>query len=373
MKYFARVTAGLEQLAWRDIEGQTGATLAGFGHRRIDFHYDGSPAALLTLKSVDDVYVYVDEIGGLNHTRPSLSAFHQFRGIDFTPALDVITQIRPLHKKPTYGVTASFLGKRNYSRYDIEDKIHTVLYEKLPWQFVPNRPDDNDKRDIDLRILMEENWALVGIRLGEIPLHRRPYKTVSLPGSLKAPVAYCLCLAADLHPTDTLLDPTCGAGTILVEAAHFITRGGGLSGIDINPHAIEITRQNAESAGLTVHTATSPMELWQPATALSLYVGESQAIQFPPDSFTVVIANLPWGKQIVAETALSSLYTYILGAVTQGLSDGGRMLILTDQVEILEAALAQHHDLELTLTTQISLFGSHPTLHIIKKHARTTP
>lgn len=366
MKYFARVTAGLEQLAWRDIEQQTGATLEKFGHRRIDFHYDGSPAALLTLKSVDDVYVYVDDIDGLNHTRPSLSAFHQFRGMDFTPALDVIAQVRPLSEKPTYGVTASFLGKRNYSRYDIEDKIHTVLYEKLPWQFIPNRPDENDSHDLDLRILMENDWALVGIRLGETPLHRRPYKNVSLAGSLKAPVAYCLCLLAELQATDTLLDPTCGAGTILIEAAHHITHGK-LAGIDINPQAIETTYQNALAAGLTVNLVTSPTELQQTG-GFSLYTGDMQTLLLPSESFHAVIANLPWGKQVSATMDLSSAYQDIIKTIHHGMSLGGRLVLLTDQTPMLENALAVHPQLSIVSTTPISLFGSHPTIYLIKKH-----
>lgn len=368
MRYFARVTAGLEQLAWRDIEKQTGATLEGFGHRRIDFTYEGAPADLLTLKSVDDVYVYVDEIDGLNHTRPSLSAFHQLRGVDFSPALAVLAQVRPIDEKPTYGVTASFLGKRNYSRYDIEDKIHTVLYEKLPWRFVPNRPDENDAHQIDLRILMEDDWALVGIRLGDTPLHRRPYKTVSLPGSLKAPVAYCLCLLADLQPSDSLLDPTCGAGTILVEAAHFITRGM-LTGIDINADAIATTRQNAESAGLNVKTISSLAELISSdERSLSLLMGDAQKVNLPPAMFQAVIANVPWGRQVTSDMDLPALYAGILATVTQGLAGGGRMIILTDQTEIFQRALTAYPDLTLDSTTQISLFGSHPTIHVIHRH-----
>ena len=72
-RYFARVTAGLEQLAWQDIERRCDARLLGFGHRRIDFAYAGMPAALLDLRSVDDMYVYAARLTGLDHTRASLA------------------------------------------------------------------------------------------------------------------------------------------------------------------------------------------------------------------------------------------------------------------------------------------------------------
>jgi hypothetical protein len=70
-QYFARMTAGLEQLAWQDIERRCDARLIGFGHRRVDFTYAGAPAALLDLRGVDDIYVYVARLAGLDHTRAS--------------------------------------------------------------------------------------------------------------------------------------------------------------------------------------------------------------------------------------------------------------------------------------------------------------
>src|SRR5215213_3113353 len=71
--YFARVTAGLEQLVWHDIQRRCAARLIGFGHRRIDFVYAGTPAALLDLRGVDDIYVYAARLTGLDHTRASLA------------------------------------------------------------------------------------------------------------------------------------------------------------------------------------------------------------------------------------------------------------------------------------------------------------
>src|SRR4029079_13948483 len=72
-QYFARVTAGLEQLVWQDIERRCDAQLIGFGHRRIDFAYAGTPVALLDLRGVDAIYVHAARLTGLDHTRASLA------------------------------------------------------------------------------------------------------------------------------------------------------------------------------------------------------------------------------------------------------------------------------------------------------------
>ena len=82
---------------------------------------------------------------------------------------------------------------------------------------------EEQEPELDLRVLLEDDWALLGLRLGALPLHRRAYKVASRPGSLKPPVAYCLGLLAALAPGDVVLDPACGAGTILVEAAALVS------------------------------------------------------------------------------------------------------------------------------------------------------
>jgi tRNA (guanine6-N2)-methyltransferase len=372
MQYFARVTAGLETVAWREMEQMAGVHLIGFGHRRIDFTYEGPPTVLLGLKSVDDVYLFITQLDGLDRTRASLRMFQELKEIDFTPAVAILSAIREMAIPPTYGITASHLGKRNYSRYDVEDATQVALSEHLPWQFIPNRPGEEAIRDIEFRILIEEEWALVGVRLNDIPLHRRPYKVASRPGSLKAPVAYCLAMLAGLKPADVLLDPTCGAGTILIEAANFI-KDGGLIGIDIEPDSIQATRHNGEAAGLAVEVILNTQN---PLTdevvrkgfgTIVLIQRDINEVSLPAGTVQAVITNLPWGKQVEPDTDLFPLYAGVVNRIDQVLDSTGRAVILTDRTETLTAALQSYPHLTVVSTFQISLFGSHPTIHLIYK------
>lgn len=370
MHYFARVTAGLEQITWQEIEQQTGATFVGFGHRRIDFFYEGAPADLLALKSVDDVYLFVAQLEGFDRTRASLRLFNQLNHVDFTPALETLATIRELSNPPTYAITASHLGKRNYSRYDVEDTIHITLFQVLPWRFIPNRPDEETQHDIDLRVLIEEDWALIGIRLSAVPLHRRPYKTASRPGSLKAPVAFCLAMLANIQEGDAVLDPTCGAGTILIEAAN-LTKGA-LVGIDIEAEAIAATQHNSSAADIptSIITADLPLtDLLQEKRTLTLIQGDAREIPLAANTFQSVITNLPWGKQVEADVDLQALYSGMVALIARVLVPGGRAVILTDQLEILQEGFNDYPNLILQKNLQISLFGSHPTIHILSKSA----
>ena len=217
---------------------------------RIDFAYAGTPAALLDLRGVDDIYVHAARLTGLDHTRASLARLtEKIAPMDLLPALEVCAAVRPISTAPTYRVTASHLGRRNYSRYDVESAVATALTGNLPWRFVLNDAEEQEP-ELDLRVLLEDDWALLGLRLGALPLHRRAYKVASRPGSLKPPVAYCLGLLAALAPGDVVLDPACGAGTILVEAAALVPSGV-VCGGDLDPSALETAQANLQAAGMS--------------------------------------------------------------------------------------------------------------------------
>ncbi|MBK9710229.1 MAG: methyltransferase domain-containing protein [Kouleothrix sp.] len=372
-QYFARVTAGLEQVAWAEIERRAGGQLAGLGHRRVDFSYAGAPAALLDLRAVDDVYVHVAWLTGLDHTRASLGRLTgKLAEVDFAPALDIIASARELGPQPTYRVTASHLGRRNYSRYDVESAVAAALTGKLPWRFVLNAPDE-DATDLDLRVLLEDDWALIGLRLGAAPLHRRAYKVASRTGSLKAPVAYCLCVLAGVGPADIVLDPACGAGTLLAEAASLATRGM-LVGGDIDEGALGLAQANLGALGLGARVV-APSELGALAQLARggdrpvalLYHGDATSVPLADRTVGAVVSNLPWGQQVEVAADLAELYAGMLQAIERALAPGGRAALLTDQAETLLAALAACPALRLDSSLQISLFGRHPTIYTIQK------
>jgi tRNA (guanine6-N2)-methyltransferase len=369
-QFFARISAGLEQVAWQDIERRLAVEFAGFGHRRIDFGYAGAPSALLDLRSIDDVYVFVARLTRLDHTRTSLDRLTQkIALVDFDPALAVVAAARGLPEYPKYRVTASHLGKRNYSRYDVEGAVERALTPRLPWRFVLNEADEPEP-DLDLRVLLEDDWALLGLRLGMAPLHRRDYKVASRTGSLKAPVAYCLGLLAGLAPGQVLLDPACGAGTILAEGLSLAV-GGVLIGGDVEQASLDLAQHNLRAAGAPVRTigATTTLDPRAEPPGVLLYHGDARAIPVALGSVDTVVSNLPWGQQVPIDADIAQLYAGILGAIAHVLAPGSQAALLTDQAEAMRAALAAHPALRLVSSLPISLFGRHPIVYVLENMA----
>ncbi|MBK8035209.1 MAG: methyltransferase domain-containing protein [Chloroflexi bacterium] len=345
-RYFARVTAGTETLAEREIAQLDGVQPLATEQRRLDFMYVGHPADLLDLRSVDDVYVYVGELAQIDHTRAMLAAITAgVAQLDWGAALQPCRQVRPLPRQPSYTITASLLGGRNYTRFEVAAAVQAGLARRN-WRYVVNEPQ-HAPVDLDVRVLVEGDAVLVGLRLGETPLHRRPYKLTSLPGSLKPPVAYCLNLFAEIPPGAVLLDPLCGAGTIPIEAAAFgVSR---LLAGDVNPEAVACAAANSANAGL-------------PVWALH---ADARQLPLPDQSVDRIVSNVPWGKQVLQPDALPALYAALIREFARVLRPNGRCVLLTDRGDLLLPAAAERFRL---ITEQpISLYGSHPTIYSLAR------
>src|SRR5438094_843688 len=59
--------------------------------------------------------------------------------------------------------------------------------------------------------------AVCGLRLSDKTMRHRTYKGEHLPASLRPTVAAAMVRLAEVRPGQAVLDPTCGAGTLLAE------------------------------------------------------------------------------------------------------------------------------------------------------------
>jgi 23S rRNA G2445 N2-methylase RlmL len=191
---------------------------------------------------------------------------------------------------------------------------------------------------MNLRIFIEADIAIVGVRLGERSLSKRSYKHSHVPGSLKPTVAAALASLVGVRPGMRVLDPCCGAATILIESQAYQAE---VWGGDIDLQAVMAARQNADSAGTPVQ-----LQCWD---ACSLPVADK--------SVDRVISNLPWGRAVRTTETLEALYTGIGKEIRRVLAPGGQAALLTNQPELVQIA-----GLKCESQIEISLFGQTPTI-----------
>jgi len=340
-KIFAITTRGLEAVSAGELAALPGVMVDQIAYRRIFASCRGSLSPLLSLRTVDDVFLYLAAWQGIDRARQSLSTLRmESARLDLNAALKACEQVRSIHNAPTFSVTANFVGKRNYSTAEIKQACAEGVIELQHWVYSEN----DAEADLNVRLFIEGETAVVGMRLGARSLSKRPYKRQHLIGSLKPTVAAALLELADLTPGARILDPCCGAGTILIEARAFgVEAWGG----DINPEAVTAARFNTAQAEANVH-----LQHW-----------DARALPLSDNSVDYVISNLPWGRAVTTDVSLQSLYQEIGEEIERVLVSDGKAVLLTNSPEAV-----QFNRLNRDKQIENSLFGQTPTIMVWSDH-----
>jgi tRNA (guanine6-N2)-methyltransferase len=244
----ARTLRGLEWVAAAEVQASLSPPRIEHGHRELRFSVpELSP--LLSLGTVDDVFLVVTSLDGLGRARESLQRLARAE-VD----LDALAELLGRRGEQTFDVVASFVGKRNYSRFEIEDGLGSALGEASGWTYLSRSAGEPARGALSLRVHIVDSVGTIAVRVAEVPLHRRAYRVASRPGALHPPLARALALLVGLRPALTLVDPFCGTGTIPIEAklACPELRAGAS---DLDRAAVEAARRNAAAAGVHLELA----------------------------------------------------------------------------------------------------------------------
>ncbi|GAA0601424.1 hypothetical protein HPO96_27405 [Kribbella sandramycini] len=141
-----------------------------------------------------------------------------------------------------FAVSASFNGSRNFSRFDIEDLIGAGLGPGYCSRRAGIRPPTDRT---DWRVVLDGKAMWVAERPYFVPLHRRPWRQQTVVGSLHPPVAAAMARLAGITPDLDVLDPFCGAGTLLLEA-HAVEPAANYLGIDRELAATKAAQANGD-------------------------------------------------------------------------------------------------------------------------------
>jgi 23S rRNA G2445 N2-methylase RlmL len=335
---FALTTRGLEAVSAREMAALPGVTVTRTAYRRITARCDRL-TALLTLRTVDDVYLDLATWTPVLHTRDELANLGTRAGkLELDEARATIATLRPVSAKPRFSITASFVGQRNYNAEEIKASVAESVSAKLGWSYTP----DDREAELNLRIFIEHDTAYVGLRLGEKPLHERGYKVAERPGSLKPSVAVAMLRLADVKAGMHLLDPCCGAGTILIEGA---LMGADARGGDLDSGAVDAARANAAAAGVALW-----LEQW-----------DARALPLAGETVDRIVTNLPWGRQVAVDDELSAFYSAVCRRMGRVLRPGGCIAVLTNAPQLLH-----FQGLKRQESVEISLFGQKPTITVFE-------
>ena len=331
---FAVVCRGLEQLCAEEMARVPGISNEQVSYRRVTARVDRGMDKLLDLRTVDDIFLDVGKWDGIPAQRVGLARLKELSGkLQLQQAVKTITTLRVVSSPPSFSVTANFVGKRNYSSEEIKLAVSQGITVGYPWRYT-----SEDQSDLNIRVFIEHDLAFVGLRLGAAPLHDRTYKQEHIPGSLKPTIASAMLMLAEIAPGERILDPFCGAGTILIEAA---LQGARSAGGDQVVSAIQAAIANARTARQKVD-----LQCW-----------DARQLPLSNGSIDRIVTNLPWGRQVEVDQEISGLYRGVCAEFERVLSPGGQVVLLTSLADLIH-----FEQLKLRSAIPISLFGQQPVI-----------
>ncbi len=191
-----------------------------------------------------------------------------------------------------------------------------------------------DLRDptVWLQVDIVDDVATVMVRCTRAPLDRRYTQATFQRAAANPVIAAALCRLVPEAPA-VLLDPFCGGGTLLLEAAHAWPEATLLaSDADVAMQEGAAANLLLEARPLTAHRAAPAEDL-----------DRRWADRLPLD---LVLANPPFGKRLLRSGQLPALYRGFLTAAARALRPGGHVAMLAWKRRVLLQALADVPDLE---------------------------
>ncbi len=243
----------------------------------------------------------------------------------------------PLH----FRVRSVRRGRHPYDRIAVERAVGAVVARATGWPVRLEAPALVLRADV-----MDARLLIGGLRPWPDRDEPRPFnQRVGVSPVVAAAAAE---LGADGPPPGAVLDPFCGAGTLLVEAGRRFGSAR-LIGGDWTAAAAEGALRNIEAAGLADRAEIHHRD------------ARHLAADHNPGSIDLVLSNPPFGLRIGRSIRFVGFYRRLLFAVRTLSSPSGRLVLLVHRLAQLEAA-AEVERFAVTARLPLALGDSRPTL-----------
>ncbi|MCG3729009.1 bifunctional 23S rRNA (guanine(2069)-N(7))-methyltransferase RlmK/23S rRNA (guanine(2445)-N(2))-methyltransferase RlmL [Vibrio cincinnatiensis] len=257
--------------------------------------------------------------------------------MDLYLSATAINWVNHFHSSKTFIVdfngTNREIRNSQYGAMKVKDAIVDCFSKKN----LPRPSISKDQPDLRIHVRLHKEKALLGIDMVGAGLHIRGYRPESGRAPLRETLAAALILRSGWEPGRPLLDPMCGSGTLLIEAAMMAANiAPGLKRAkwcfealedfqpelwaEIKSEAAVQARKGVKKTDTKFFGADNDPRVLQMAKENARRAGVDELIQFEladaakltrPQGFEhgVIICNPPYGERLGTHPGLIALYT----------------------------------------------------------------
>ncbi|EIV3911636.1 bifunctional 23S rRNA (guanine(2069)-N(7))-methyltransferase RlmK/23S rRNA (guanine(2445)-N(2))-methyltransferase RlmL [Klebsiella pneumoniae] len=242
-------------------------------------------------------------------------------------------------------------------------KVKDAIVDSFTRKNLPRPNVDRESPDLRINVWLNKETAHISLDLSGEGLHLRGYRDGTGMAPIKENLAAAIVMRSGWVPGTPLLDPMCGSGTLLIEAAMLATdRAPGLHrghwgfggwaqhddgiwkevkaeaqtrarqglaayesrfyGSDVDVRVIERARRNARRAGIGELVDFDVKDVAQLNNPL------------PKGPYGTVISNPPYGERLESEPALIALHS-LLGRIMKSQFGGWNLSVFSASPELL--------------------------------------
>ncbi|WP_242814480.1 bifunctional 23S rRNA (guanine(2069)-N(7))-methyltransferase RlmK/23S rRNA (guanine(2445)-N(2))-methyltransferase RlmL [Klebsiella aerogenes] len=329
---FASTARGLEELLKTELEG-LGATACQVVQGGVHFQGDTrllyqslmwSRLASRIMLPLGECSVYSD--------------LDLYLGVQSIPWTEIFTT------DATFAVHFSGLNEEIRNSQYGALKVKDAIVDSFTRKNLPRPNVDRENPDLRINVWLNKETAHISLDLSGEGLHLRGYRDGTGMAPIKENLAAAIVMRSGWVAGTPLLDPMCGSGTLLIEAAMLATdRAPGLHrgqtmtlsaeaqtrayesrfyGSDVDERVIERARRNARRAGIGELINFEVKDVAQLNNPL------------PKGPYGTVISNPPYGERLESEPALIALHS-LLGRIMKNQFGGWNLSVFSASPELL--------------------------------------
>lgn len=279
----------------------------------------------------------------------------EFEAVTFTQLFDGVKALpweEYIGRDDAFPVNGWSINSQLFSIPDCQSIIKKAIVERLKLKYSVNRFAETGP-EYKIRFSIHKNKVTVMIDTSGEGLHKRGYRRNSNTAPLKETLGASMCDLARIYPDTLMLDPFCGSGTLLIEAAlmaaniapglrrYFAAERFGFSdqsawreertraqdlirhniefrafGYDIDPDCVELTMANAKKAGVEKYVKAAVADVRDFT---------------PPSERCLTVTNPPYGERLLDVKAAEELYSVMGQRFVRG--DGQKYYVISPHDE----------------------------------------